>query len=322
MSKKIDLLIISVPTFEINKEEQEQIRKASPEISLTIVKGKEVTPDMIEKAEIIYGWPREDQLKLAKNLKWLQLPSAGADGYTEKENYYNQDIRLTNSSGVYGIPIAEHAFGMILSYNRHLQEYAYNKAAKKWNRRYDPKDFYGSTVGIIGLGDLGREIAKRAKAFGATVLAVKRTVTKAPEYVDHLYPLEEIEEVLTRADYLVLTLPITPKTQGMITEDRLRLMKPDALLVNVGRGAVIDQEALIKALSEGWIGGAALDVTEPEPLPEDSPLWELPNVILTPHASGFSPSNAQRKFEIFYKNLICYLENRPLQNQIDFVEGY
>jgi phosphoglycerate dehydrogenase-like enzyme len=260
---------------------------------------------------------------MAKKLKWLHLPSAGADGYTTYELYCNkEEIRITNSSGVFGLPIAEHIFAMILSHNHNLQDYAYHKAEKKWRRIHSAKDFYASTIGIIGLGDIGTEVAKRAKAWGARVLVVKRTLTETPEYIDQLYRLEEIDEVLKQSDYIILALPNTAKTVGLISEQKLRMMKPGAFLVNIGRGVLIDQEALIKALREGWIGGAGLDVTEPEPLPADSPLWELPNVIITPHASGGSPTNDQRRFQIFYQNLLRYRDKLPLENMVDFIEGY
>jgi phosphoglycerate dehydrogenase-like enzyme len=263
-----------------------------------------------------------EQLEKARNLKWLHLPSAGADGYTQKESYCYSDIQVTNSSGVFGIPIAEHVFGMILSFNKNLQEYAYQKEAKQWNRHWETRDFFGSTMAIIGLGDIGTEVAKRGKAWGATILAVKRTMTSAPEYVDRLYPLEQLEEVLQQADYVVLALPNTSKTRGIITKELLRSMKPSAFLVNIGRGALVDQDALIEALKEGQIAGAGLDVTEPEPLPEDNPLWELPNVILTPHTSGGSPSNDQRRNQIFQQNLISYLNGTGLNNLVDFTQEY
>jgi phosphoglycerate dehydrogenase-like enzyme len=323
MSKTIDILIITENIFPMIEEYREIIKVASPGITLTVASSKEITEEMLQKAEVIFGWPQQEQLKIAVNLKWLHLPSAGADGYTDYELYCNkEEIQISNSSGVFGLPIAEHIFAMILSHNHNLQDYAYHKAEKKWHRIHSTKDFYNSTIGIIGLGDIGTEVAKRAKAWGARVLAVKRTISSTPEYVDQLYSLEDIDEVLKQSDYIVLSLPNTTKTVGIISEQKLRLMKPDAFLVNIGRGVLIDQEALIKALQEGWIAGAGLDVTEPEPLPEDSILWELPNVIITPHASGSSPTNDQRKFNIFYQNLLRYMDDKPLENTVDFTEGY
>lgn len=322
MRGKLHILIMNNAIFSVNEYYKRQIMEIAPDAELMIVNAKETAKEIIGKADIIFGWPKAEDLKEAVNLKWLHLPSAGADGYTDKASYCNKDIILTNSSGVFGLPIAEHIFAMILSYNRNLQEYAYNKLEKKWKGISETRDFYGSTIGIIGLGDIGSEVAKRAKAWGANVLAVKRTVTKVPEYVDKLYGLEEIDEVLKQSDYVVLALPNTPKTQGIISEERLRIMKPGAFLVNIGRGALIDQDALIRALKENRIGGAGLDVAAPEPLPKESPLWELPNVILTPHTSGTSPSNPGRRFDRFNQNLRLFMENKPLENLVDFTEGY
>ena len=322
MKDKVELLVISTNIFSVSEEDERIIEEAVPQVALTVVRGEEVTPELIGKAQIIFGWLTKEQIGQAKCLKWLHLPSAGADDYTTISDYCNNDIRVTTSSGVFGMPIAEHIFAMILAYNHNLQEYAYKKAEKKWHRNWNTKDFFGSTIGILGLGDIGTEVAKRAKVWGATVIAVKRRQSEKPEYIDRLYSMEELDEVLKQSDYLVLALPNTPKTRNIINEEKLRLMKPEAFLVNIGRGALVDQEALIRALSEGWIGGAGLDVTEPEPLPEDSPLWELKNVLLTPHASGTSPTNGVRRREIILKNLKNYLEGRPLINQVDFKEEY
>lgn len=322
MGRKTEILILTNSIFPMNGEDQERILTIAPEASLTIVKKEEVTEEQLKAAEIIFGWPEQEHIRTATNLRWLQLPSAGADSYMDREVYHHSDIMLTNSSGVFGLPIAEHVFSMILAYNRNLTEYAWQQKENKWKGIRRTKDFYGSTIGIIGLGDIGTEIAKRAKAWGARVLGVKRTLSAVPEYVDRIYTTESLDEVLEQADYVVLALPGTKKTNGIITEERLRKMKPEAFLVNIGRGALVDQEALIKALKEGWIGGAGLDVTTPEPLPQDSPLWELPNVILTPHVSGSSPSNDQRRMGIFLRNLERYLSGHTLENLVNFEEGY
>lgn len=318
---QIEILIITNKIFSIN-DNHRAIIDSLKEALITVVSHNDVTEEMLSKAEIIFGWPRLDELKKAKNLRWLNLPSAGADNYTDVNAYVNKDIILTNSSGVYGLPIAEHVFAMILSFNRNLQEYAYLKEKKSWEMILNTKDFYGSTVGIIGFGDIGKEIAIRAKAFGARVLVVKRKPSQVPEYVDELYITEEIDQVLKQSDYIVLTLPATKNTKGIISRDRINIMKPGAYLVNIGRGELIDQEALIEALRENKIGGAGLDVMTPEPLPADSPLWELPNVIITQHSSGLSVGNDTRRVKLFADNLERYVNNEKLVNIVDFTEGY
>lgn len=322
MNRSMEILVMTNSIFPMAASYKEKVFDIFPEAKLLVVDKKDVTEEMLEKAEIIFGWPEEEHLKMAKSLKWLHLPSAGADSYTSRELFCNKEIILTNSSGVFGLPIAEHVFAMILSFNRNLLEYAYQQRDKKWKGIRRTRDFYGSTIGVIGLGDIGTEVAKRSKALGATVLAVKRTRSQKPDCVDRLYTTEEIDQVLEQSDYIVLALPNTSKTNGIITEERLRRMKPDAFLVNIGRGGLIDQEALVKALKEQWIGGVGLDVTTPEPLSEDSPLWELPNVMITPHVSGSSPSNDDRRMGVFIRNLNHYKLNQPMENVVDFAEGY
>lgn len=320
--RQVDILVMTNKIFHLNDELKKIIMDTAKNVSLTVVPGSKVTDEMTSKAEIIFGWPKQEDLPKAKNLKWLHLPSAGVDGYIDRTSYVNKDILLTNSSGVYGLPIAEHVFAMILSYNRNLQEYALQKKEKSWNMILNTKDFYGSTVGIIGMGDIGNEIAIRAKAWGARVLAVKRKPFDKPDYIDEIFLTEEMDEVLKQSDYIVLTLPATNKTKGIISREKIALLKPGAFLVNIGRGELVDQEALIEALRENKIGGAGLDVMTPEPLPTDNPLWDLPNVIITQHSSGISAGNDSRRVKIFSDNLKRYLNNKTLINTIDFSEGY
>ncbi|MGM0498977.1 MAG: D-2-hydroxyacid dehydrogenase [Bacillota bacterium] len=316
------IIVLTNEIFSLPQGAEAEIREIAPEIELDIVESSFDYSELIKEAEIVFGWPKTDLVKKANNLKWLHLPSAGVDRYANKEIYQNQDIVLTNSSGVYGKPIAEHVFAMIMAHNRNLIDYAYDKKEKKWQRKNEIKDFFNSTVGILGLGDIGSTIAKRAKAWGANVLALKRTMTELPDYVDRIYLNQDLDELLKISDYIILTLPGTPETEGIIGRNELKMMKDSAFIVNIGRGSLINQEALIEALKEKWIAGAGLDVTEPEPLPEKSALWELDNVILTPHTSGFSPTNDQRRFEIFKDNLKHYVNNENLLNKVDFKLKY
>ncbi len=322
MDRRTEILVLTNSIFPMTEEHRHMVEQIAPNATLTVVNKTDATQEQLNKAEIIFGWPESEQLLAAKNLRWLHLPSAGADSYMDRTLYHCKEIQLTNSSGVFGLPIAEHVFAMILSYSRNLTEYAWQQKEGIWKGIRRTKDFYGSTMGVIGLGDIGTEVAKRAKALGARVLGVKRTLGNRPEYVDQLFTSEAIDEVLEQSDYIVLALPGTKKTTGIITEQSLRRMKPDAFLINIGRGSLVDQDALIKALKEGWIGGAGIDVTSPEPLPQDSPLWELKNVIITPHVSGSSPTNDFRRMGIFLRNLEKYLSGQRLDNLVDFEEGY
>lgn len=317
-----NILVITNDIFDLPAGAEEKIREIDPDCNLNIIDSDSDYSQLIEKAEIIFGWPKTNLVKKAKKLKWLQLPSAGATNYADQEIYQNKDIILTNASGVYGKPITEHVFAMIMAHNRKLIDHAYDKKDKKWQSRSGIKDFFNSTVGILGLGDIGSTIAKRAKDWGARVLALKRTITSLPPYVDQIYLQEDLNSLLKESDYLILTLPGTPETEAIIAEKELKLMKKSAFIINVGRGSLINQPDLIKALKNDWISGAGLDVTKPEPLPETNELWELENVILTPHTSGQSPTNDQRRFNIFKNNLEKYLNKEDLTKQVDFKLKY
>ncbi|PUU88174.1 MAG: phosphoglycerate dehydrogenase-like oxidoreductase, partial [Halanaerobium sp.] len=306
------ILVLTNEIFDLPQKAEAEIRGIAPEIKFDVVESSSDYSELIKKSEIVFGWPKTDLVKKSENLKWLHLPSAGVDRYANKEIYQNQDIVLTNSSGVYGKPIAEHVFAMIMAHNRNLINYAYDKKEKKWQRKNEIKDFFNSTVGILGLGDIGSTIARRAKAWGAQVLALKRTAAELPDYVDQIYLNKDLNKLLKRSDYVILTLPATPETKGIIGRKEFKRMKNSAFVVNIGRGSLIKQEELVEALEKGWIAGAGLDVTEPEPLPETSKLWEMDNLILTPHTSGFSPTNDQRRFEIFKDNLKNYLNQEEL----------
>lgn len=272
--------------------------------------------------EIIIGQPKRKYLKRAQTLKWLHVTSAGADHVADASLYASNEVILTNASGVYGKPIAEHVFAMILSFNRNLMQYERNRQKSEWNPILQIHDFYGSTLCIIGLGDIGREVAVRGKAFEARVFAVKRTLGECPPYIDKLYSTDEIDQVLPQADYLVLALPNTPETKGILSAERIAKLKRGAFIVNVGRGAAICQEALIRALQEGKLAGAGLDVTDPEPLPADNPLWKMSNVIITSHTSGSSPGNWERHAALIQTNLSRYVEGRPLVNKVNFQLKY
>lgn len=322
MNKKLSILLLTSKIFEVSSNEIKSMQEIAPDAEVINIAARDVNTEQIGQADIVFGWLDTKEIEMAKNLKWLHLPSAGADGFLNRESYCNKNIILTNSRGVFGLPIAEHVFSMIFAYNRNLPSYFKNQQVGKWERINSIKDFYGSTIGIIGFGNIGSEIAIRAKAFGAKVLAVKRTAGIKPDYVDDLYNEEGIDTLLEQSDYVILALPETPKTKGIISKARLAKMKKDAFIVNVGRGTLIDQPALLEALKSNSIGGAGLDVTDPEPLPQDNPLWSLPNVIITPHTSGGSPTNSLRRSKIFNKNLELYVEGKPLLNIVSFIEGY
>src|SRR5262249_30085448 len=219
------------------------------------------------------------------------------------------NVIVTNSRGLYGVPIAEHVIGMMIMLARKLHEAYRYQLEGKWPRkemfaRYSSfSELHGRIAGVIGLGDIGLAVAERAKALGMRVIATKRTVNTRPPCIDELLGTDGLPQLLRDSDFVVIAAPLTPETQGLIGEKELRMMKPTAYIFNVGRGAIIQEAVLIRALKEGWIAGAGLDVTEVEPLPPESELLRLPNVILTPHYSGLRSCYWDHALAIFKPNL-------------------
>ena len=318
----LDILVTQSFDFKVGEKQTQQIREVAPHAEFVITKIGDDTKEQLDWAEIVFGWPNRQYLPETKKLRWIQLHSSGSDRYADRRLYPRGGVRVTNCSGVFGEPIAEYVIGTILAFNKNLMFYMKNKDASQWLRDVQQRDFFNSTIGLLGLGDIGTEVAKRAKALGARVLAMRRRKTEKPAYVDELYGEDGIGSLLAQADVVVVALPNTPNTKEVINAETLGMMKPNSLLVNVSRGDLVDQDALIGALRAKKIGGAVLDVTTPEPLPPESPLWYLDNVIITPHSSAFSSTNIDRRMAIFLDNLKRYLTGQELTHPVDLDAGY
>lgn len=293
-----------------------QIAQVDPRLQLHDARtGDDTYHRLLPEARIILGWPRVEDLPDAANLRWLAIASAGATNFAKA---LPDHVLLTNASGVFGIPIAEHILAMMLALVRGLPSMIRHQDARDWRGDADQRgELAGTVCGILGLGDIGRETARRAKAFGMRVIAVNRTGGPAPDYVDHLADAAGLDDMLAQADHLVVTLPGTDHTHHMLNRDRLAKTKPGARIYNVGRGSTIDENALTNLLRDGHLAGAGLDVFETEPLPADSPLWSMPNVIISPHRSGQTPHHRRRVSEIFLRNLPRFLAGQPLENLVD-----
>lgn len=281
---------------------------------------------MLLEAEILFTsrFPL-DWLDRTPSLKWVQLTSAGSD-YYQRSGLFDKrpDLLLTTASGVHEIPISEHIVAVILYFSRRLSIAARNQPLRKWER-YKGEEMAGKTACLVGYGPIARRTARLLAALGMTVVCVRASIAEQQpgfESVERFYPPEELNEVLSQSDFVVLAAPRTPRTEGMIGPAQLAAMKKGAVLVNISRGALIDEQTLIMALQTESIGGAALDVFEKEPLPETSPLWDMPNVLVTPHVSGSSPYYMSRAVDIFCNNLARYLRNEPLKNLVDRERGY
>ena len=283
--------------------------------------------EILARTEVILSNPvvPEEIVSRAPHLKWLQLTSAGVDRLLDAGVVRSQ-VKVTTASGIHATSISEYIIGAMLAFAKGFPRAIQAQAERAWTS-YLPPELEGATVGIIGMGAIGRRTAELAKGFRMRVLGMRRSVTTRtaatgdPSF-DEYVPPADLPYLLRESDYVVLAAPLTPETRQMIGEAELRSMKPGAVIVNIARGAVIDEGALVRALKEGWIAGAALDVFEREPLPAESELWGLRNVLLTPHISGGTPRYMERAVELFCDNLRRYLAGEPLRNVVDVRRGY
>jgi phosphoglycerate dehydrogenase-like enzyme len=316
------------PIWNLPRTNVDALAARFPEVRFVSPADRDEAVRVLAHADVVLGWAaRAEDFAVAKRLRWVHLTAAGVGPQLFPE-FVASDVVLTNSRGLHAVSMAEHALGVILMFSRklHLARDAQREA--RWTQVEQfvappPFDMLpGRTLGLVGLGAIGGAIAERARAFGMSVLAVRRRPGAGHPGVDAEWGRERLNELLERSDYLVLCAPETSETSGMIGAAELARMKPSAVLVNVGRGALVDEPALIEALSAGRIAGAALDVMAEEPLPAMSPLWGMPNVIVTSHVSGMGPRYWERAMDMFAANLERWLEGRPLENVVDKRAGY
>lgn len=263
----------------------------------------------------------------APALKWLQLTSAGVDRLLDAP-VVRSHVVVTTASGIHAVPISEYVIGAMLAFAKGLPRSFRAQQERAW-RPYWPEELDAKTAGVLGMGAIGMRVMQIAGVLGMRVLALRRSVEQkmagaeagVPD-ADEVLPPSELRYLLAESDYVVVALPLTPETRGLIGEAQLRAMKPNAVIINIGRGAIIDEQALVRALKEGWIAGAALDVFQQEPLSPESELWGLENVIVTPHISGGTPRYMERAVELFCDNLRRYTAGEPLRNVVDPARGY
>ena len=323
-------------TSDAGDECLQQITAVSPKIKLMDVSdlfraewrgdlaSKEKLDALLATAEVIFGrrLPR-NVITRAPTLKWIQTMGAGVDVHLVDTDLRKSAVIMANVSGIAATPIGEFVLGLMLMFVKQAPLCFQLKKERQW-RRFLPSVLRSKTVGIVGLGNIGREVARLAKAFGMTVLATRRSVKRIgrARYIDIMFPSGQLRRLLAESDFVVLALPLTLETRKLIGEGELRTMKSNAYLINIARGEVVDERALIRALDEGWIAGAGLDVFATEPLPANSKLWELPNVIFSPHIAGGMEDYTMRATEVFCENLRRYLDGKKLLNVVDKKKGY
>ena len=293
---------------------------------------RDTAREAIAEAEVVVGGNLPaDLLAAAKRLRWVSFWSAGLDNKLTPE-ILARDLRITNASGVHGPNIAEHVLTFMLMFTRRMPHYLRAQIAGEWQRSPSPNfhavtagELTGQTLGIVGLGHIGEELARRAKAFDMRVIATKRDPAArhaGAAQLDALLAPERLPELLAESDHVCIALPYTPQTHHLFDAAMLSRMKPTAILYNIARGKIVDEAALIAALQAGRLAGAGLDVFETEPLPADSPLWKMENVIITPHVAGITPYYFPRAAALFAANLNRYLAGQPLANLYDPQRGY
>ncbi len=308
-----------------NREQLAELRQRYPGVTLTGADSEEAEIREVADADALVGWPSNTHILAARKLRWIHAGSAGIDWISQVPALIKSDIVLTNGRGAFGDAIADHCFAMILAFTRQLREFTVDQQAKVWSgRTHAPQmlELSGATLGIVGLGNIGGEIARRGAGFRMKVMAVDLNPAAHAPGVKQVWGLDRLDELLQISDYLAVSVPRTRETIGLLDARRLALMKPSAYLIVVSRGRIVEEAALIAALQEERLAGAGLDVTATEPLPADSPLWELPNVILTPHVSGASVQTRERGQQLLHENLRRFIAGEDLLNICDKQAGF
>jgi len=279
--------------------------------------------EMLGRAEVVLDFPSghyRDLPAVAPRLRWLQSTSAGIGQMVKRVGLDQTDITFTTASGVHARPLADFCLMAMLMFAKNYVWMERDKKAKRWER-YCGEELTGKTLAIVGIGRVGQEVARHGKRMDMRVTGMRRSDAPVPD-VDKLFDRAELHAMLPEADFLVLAAPHTPETEGIIGEAELAVLKPSAVLINVGRGALVDEDALIRALREKRLAGAALDVLRDEPPPQDSPLWDMPNVIISPHSASTVTQENARITDIFCDNLRRYLSGQPLRNVLDTKKLY
>jgi phosphoglycerate dehydrogenase-like enzyme len=337
MSEVLVLITLSFPEPLV-----ERLRAISPRLQVRVHQarsGQDLPEDLLQDVEVLYTHHALPEPASVPNLRWVQFHFAGVDAIVDHPLLHT-DVLVTTLSGASAPQLAEYALMGMLALGRRVPRMVADKAAKKWAddrfERFRPLELRGATVGIVGYGSTGREVARLCRGFGATVLAAKRDLRSTndqgyqlkdlgdptADLVERLYPPQAVASMASLCDFLVIAAPLTPETRGMIDRQVFAALRPTAFLVDLSRGGLVDHAALVEALAEKRLAGAVLDVYPVEPLPESSPLWEMPNVLLSPHIAGASGDYFERATELFAENLRRYLSDQPLLNLYDPQRGY
>ncbi|HLY32720.1 MAG TPA: D-2-hydroxyacid dehydrogenase [Ktedonobacterales bacterium] len=326
-----DIPRLVITDFPFPPPDQVRLRAALGDDKIVFTSGAQALREALaahpETDVVISFFPPDDLLTLAPNLRWLALSSAGAEQvFRAGLPQSAPNLLITTASGIHAVPISEYVLSVMLMWVRQWTRLIALQHEREWPQqgRVLGGELAGATLGIIGLGSIGRRIAQLGHALGMRVVAQRRGATpgQSDPDADELLPPDRLADLLAQADFVVISAPNTPETRHLIDATRLRQMKHSAVLINIARGNLVNEEALIAALRDGTIAGAGLDVVATEPLPIESPLWSMPNVILSPHLSGLTIRYGERLTTLFLDNLARYRANQPLINLVDAARGY
>jgi phosphoglycerate dehydrogenase-like enzyme len=291
---------------------------------VTVTSPEELAAEIVD-ADVLYGFPSADLLERGKALRWIQSPSAGVNYLQDLTELVQNEIVLTNTRGAHGPSIGEHTFALLFALTRHIPESIEAQRKHYWARPElyrTSREMRGLTMGIVGFGAIGRAVAQRAKGFDMEILAVDPHPDPGAPFVTETWGMERLPELLEQSDVVVVAAPLTAESNHLLNAAALARMKPDAYLIVVSRGGIVDEEALADVLEAGKLAGAGLDVTEVEPLPAESRLWDAPNTVITPHTAGDSSEKERRCVEILRENLIRFAHGETLMNLVDKQRGY
>ena len=304
------------------------IQRRWPEMRVLHLPNYDRLPEELPDTDIFLGYSlRPKQLKDAKKLKWIHSTAAGVAQLMYPE-LRDSGILVTNPSGIFSVPMTEHTMGLLLALARNFpdsvrqQDQSHWSQQELWDKPQHLTELNGQVLLIVGYGSIGRELARRAKAFDLRVWGVTRSGKGDLAHAERIVPASQLDDVLPQADFVVIAAPETPETKHLIGAPQLARIKPGARLINVARGSLLDESALVRSLSSGALGGAALDVAEAEPLPPESPLWKAPNLFITPHTSAVSDRLWNRQTSLFMELLERWFDGREMFNRVDFSRGY
>ncbi len=339
----MNTLLLGLDPDAFSDDQLEQIRTTVPDhLQIAHSTDRDVIGPMLDDIEVIVGSFPRDLLTQCPKLRWMQQWSAGADWLMEHPDVQKMDFVLTNASGVHAVPISEHIFAFLLAFARHIPQAVRAQREHIWiaNGKQsdgisgldsdslstledtDMLELAEKTLLLLGIGAIGERTAKLADAFDMRVIGVRHSPENSAPHVEQMVGNDELLDVLPAADFVVITLPLTPQTRGLFDAEKIGAMKESAYLINIGRGEIVDEEALVEALQNKRIAGAGLDVFVQEPLPQESPLWGMENVIVTSHYAGLTPRYDERAFNIFINNLRRYRDGEELRNVVDKEMGY